>query len=317
VGGSHPPDILSGQRRLFQYDYQVRVINPDVIGRDVPLPNLIIHYRVNSRLPGNAAMQGRDLTYLLPAHSVRVLSLVPADAADIRDAAGASFARVESLGARAGIFEIAAITLVALGSLMVIVSLIALLRRARKRKAVSEKALAPWRVAWAADRELAGVAADAASQGWTPPVIARALAATRLAAAALLGRVVGQSPVSAATDADSQVVTGGGLLGRLTGRRQAVILSSPVTALDVRRELARLPEDTKGSRRQQLEVLADALAAFTAAQYGSGKERDRAELDGALATATEVARRLRLELLLARRRRTQDANPSLAMERQG
>jgi hypothetical protein len=316
VGGSHPPDLRSGQRRFFQYDYQVRVINPDVIGRDVPLPNLIIHYRVNSRLPGNAAMQGRDLSYLLPAHSVRVLSLVPADASDIRDTAGASFARVESLGARAGIFEIAAITLVALGSLMVIVSLITLLRGVRKRKAVSEKALAPWRIAWAADRELAAVAGDAAAQGWTPPVIARALAATRLAAAALLGRVVGQSPASAGTDADSQVILGGGLLGRLTGRRQAMVLSSPVTALDLRRELARLPEDAKGSRRQQIEVLADALTTFTSAQYGSGKERDRAALDGALAGAAEVARRLRTQLIWTRRRKTADAGASLAVERQ-
>ena len=64
--GSHPPDLRSGQRRFFQYQYSLRIINPDVIGQDVPLPNLVVHYRVNSRLPGNAAMQGRDLSYLLP-----------------------------------------------------------------------------------------------------------------------------------------------------------------------------------------------------------------------------------------------------------
>ncbi len=58
IGGSHPPDLRSGQRRFFQYDYVTRVINPDVIGQDVPLPNLVVHYRVNSRLPGNAAHAG-------------------------------------------------------------------------------------------------------------------------------------------------------------------------------------------------------------------------------------------------------------------
>ena len=71
IGGSHPPDLRSGQRRFFQYEYVTRVINPDVIGQDVPLPNLIVHYRVNSRLPGNAAMQGRDLSYLLPPQTIR------------------------------------------------------------------------------------------------------------------------------------------------------------------------------------------------------------------------------------------------------
>ena len=70
-----------------------------MIGQDVPLPNLVVHYRVNSRLPGNAAMQGRDLTYVLPPQTVRVAVAGAADATDIRDASGASFGRVESLGA--------------------------------------------------------------------------------------------------------------------------------------------------------------------------------------------------------------------------
>ena len=166
IGGSHPPDLRSGQRRFFQYHYVARVINPDVIGQDVPLPNLVVHYRVNSRLPGNAAMQGRDLSYLLPPQTIRVLSLVPSDAADIRDASGASFGRVESLGARAGVFEIAAVTFVALGSLMTIVTLFSLARGARRRKATGERMLPAWRVAHSADRELAAVARES-QQGWT------------------------------------------------------------------------------------------------------------------------------------------------------
>ncbi len=46
---------------------------------------------------------------------VRVASMVPADATDIRDASGESFALVDSLGLRAGVLEIVAITCVALG----------------------------------------------------------------------------------------------------------------------------------------------------------------------------------------------------------
>ena len=116
VGGSHPADLRSGQRRFFQYQYTLRIINPDAIGQDVPLPTVVIHYRVNSRSPGNAALQGRDLTYVLP----------PAD--DARPVAGArrcaptsATRRARASRAsrrstfRAGVLEIAAVTLVALG----------------------------------------------------------------------------------------------------------------------------------------------------------------------------------------------------------
>ena len=301
IGGSHPPDLRSGQRRFFQYEYITRVINPDVIGQDVPLPNVVVHYRVNSRLPGNAAMQGRDLSYLLPPQTIRVLSLVPSDAADIRDASGASFGRVESLSARAGMFEIAAVTLVALGSLMTIVSLFTLARGARRRKTAGERLLAPWRVAYSADRELAAVARDSQG-GWTDELIERALAGMRLAAASLLGSTVSQ--IKAPTDGDGSgriLAAGPGLLDPIIpGRRRSLALSSAITAHDLRQELARLPDTARAARRQQLETLADAMATFTAAQYGSSRNRDGAALDAALSSATSVSRRLRTERLWSR-----------------
>ena len=299
VGGSHPPDLRSGQRRFFQYEYVARIINPDVVGRDVPLPNLIVHYRVNSRLPGNAAMQGRDLSYLLPPHTVRVLSLVPADANDIRDASGASFARVEALGARAGVFEIAAITLVALGSLMTVVSLVTLARGARKRKTADEKVLAPWRVVRTAHAELAAVEREAEG-GWNDALIGRALAATRVTAAALIGRVVSQAKAAAGAEtAEGRILAAGPEILRnlrLT-RGSATVLSSAITARDVKRVIERLPDTTPPSRRQQLETVADSLGTFTAALYGPAQERDRSALDAALAAATSLSRRLRTELI--------------------
>ena len=44
-----------------------------------------VPYRINSRMSGNTAQAGRDLTHVLPPQSVRVTSIVPDDAADIRD----------------------------------------------------------------------------------------------------------------------------------------------------------------------------------------------------------------------------------------
>ena len=125
VGGTHPADLHSANRRFFQYRYRLRIINPDAIGKDVPIPVLTIHYRVNSRVAANTALQGRDLVYVLPPQSVRVTSVVPADAPDIRDAAGERLRGVEALEFRAGVLEIVGIALVALGALMILLVLVA------------------------------------------------------------------------------------------------------------------------------------------------------------------------------------------------
>ena len=93
LGGSHPPDVRRGSRRFFQYDYQLRIIGPDAIGSDVNIPPLSISYRIHSRVGAAATLEGRDLSYLLPMLPIKVLSMVPNDAADIRDASEASLAR--------------------------------------------------------------------------------------------------------------------------------------------------------------------------------------------------------------------------------
>ncbi len=42
VGGNHPADLRTSGRRFFQYDYNIRMINPDSIGQDVAVPLLQI-----------------------------------------------------------------------------------------------------------------------------------------------------------------------------------------------------------------------------------------------------------------------------------
>ncbi len=80
--------------------YQLRIIGRDAIGQDVNVPPLTISYRVHSRVGAAAKLEGRDLSYLLPAMPIRVLSLVPADATDIRDASEASLATVDAWRSR-------------------------------------------------------------------------------------------------------------------------------------------------------------------------------------------------------------------------
>src|SRR6266576_926992 len=85
LGGSHGADLRTEQRRFFQYEYRLRLIADGMFGRDVALPETKISYRVQSKMGQKTSLQGRDQTYMMPAQSMRVLSLVPSDAADIRD----------------------------------------------------------------------------------------------------------------------------------------------------------------------------------------------------------------------------------------
>src|ERR1700682_2793100 len=64
VASPHPSDLRSGQRRFFQYQYTMRILNPDAVGMDVPIPIVLLHYRVNSKIAANASLArpGRELS---------------------------------------------------------------------------------------------------------------------------------------------------------------------------------------------------------------------------------------------------------------
>src|SRR6185369_5493763 len=95
LGGSHGADLRTDQRRFFQYEYRLRLIAENVFGKDVALPETKLSYHVQSRVGQKTSLQGRDQAYLLPPQSIRVMSLVPADAADIRDTSAETFTDID------------------------------------------------------------------------------------------------------------------------------------------------------------------------------------------------------------------------------
>ena len=311
VGGSHPADLRSGLRRFFQYQYTLRIINPDAIGKDVKIPDLAIHYRVNSRVAANAALQGRDLTYFLPPHWMRVATMVPADTADIRDAGGESFATGETLTFRAGVLEIVAITLMALGALMALIVLFQVVRTFRKPLTTGQRQLSTHGILKAAVDQLAAVQREREQGGWSSPLVDRALAAARVVAACAIGRPVSERPAGA------RIAPGAGRLmapGARKGRQRA--LSSAVTVDDLARELARPRETPDPERDRLLEELRDVLSTFTTAQYSRSGGANDSSLDSALSNASAAAARLRsahtwLRTLL---RRTPAEEPALESE---
>ena len=181
LGGSHPTDAHRDQRRFLQYHYQLRLFSADAIGRDVNVPALQIPYRVHSRVGAAAALEGRDLTYLMPALPIKVLSLVPREAIDIRDGSDASLGAVESLRFRSSLFQILAVAFGAMAAVMAVMALMPLTRGTGKAGVVESDRLPDRAVARHAARALTEAQAAATGDGWTDEAVAKALASVRIA----------------------------------------------------------------------------------------------------------------------------------------
>jgi len=295
LGGSHGADLRTDQRRFFQYVYRLRLIAENLFGRDVSLPETKLSYHVQTKVGDRqAALQGRDQTYILPPQSVRVMSLVPADATDIRDTAGETFGDLDQRAFRANLFTIIGGVLFTLAGLMALLSLVRLARRYRKTTTASERLLTDPAVLRGAGRELAHVRRERDGGGWTPELAGRALAALRIAGTYLTGRPVSLMPANKLSAEGQDVPEAGRLILRAGWpRAKRIAVSGAITSQTIGRELAR---GTANARRVALlESLSRALSTFTIAHFGREGTLDEAALDEALATARDVLKRAKLE----------------------
>ena len=86
-GGQRAPaheDIEVPPWRYFQYEYTVRLLGDGFFGQDVAIPDAMSPIAYN--MPAPARRRGREQTYVLPPLPMRIVSLVPRKATDIRDA---------------------------------------------------------------------------------------------------------------------------------------------------------------------------------------------------------------------------------------
>ncbi len=307
VGGSHPPDVRQGDRRLFQYVYQLRLLDADVIGRDVKLPPLAIPYRVQSQTGAEASLAGRDLVHLMPQLAIRVVSQVPAEAEDIRDGADASLGRIDALRFRASGFRAAALVLGALGAVAALGALAPLVGRLRKGRPALAGRVSDRLVLRHAAGVLDGLARDATAAGWTPGTLAEAHGAVRLVAAAVMRDGVRQARLGSLAPMPE-----GRLLLQRRWRRGRTALTAHVTGAAVGRALTALPEGASATERARLERLRDSLDALTRAQYVAGASLDdRAPIDEAVAAVCEVAREVARERLFTPREWFRPAAPAV------
>ena len=301
LGGSHGADLRTDQRRFFQYVYRMRLIAENLFGRDVSLPETKLSYHVQSKMgERQAALQGRDQTYLLPSQSVRVMSLVPADATDIRDTAGETFSDLDERAFRANLFTIIGGVLFTLAGLMALLALVRLARRYRKTSTATERLMTDQAVLRGVGRELAYVRRERDSGGWTPELAGRALAALRIAGTYLVGRPVSLMPANKLTAEGQDVPEAGRLILRAGWPRpKRIAVSGAVTSLTMTRELAR---GANARRTVLLESLGRALSVFTTAHFGREGTLDEGALDESLGTAREVLSRAKLEQLWVMKR---------------
>ncbi len=301
LGGSHGADLRTDQRRFFQYVYRMRLIAENLFGRDVSLPETKLSYHVQSKMgERQAALQGRDQTYLLPSQSVRVMSLVPADATDIRDTAGETFGDLDERAFRANLFTIIGGVLFTLAGLMALLALVRLARRYRKTSTATERLMTDQAVLRGVGRELAYVRRERDSGRWTPELAGRALAALRIAGTYLVGRPVSLMPANKLTAEGQDVPEAGRLILRAGWPRpKRIAVSGAVTSLTMTRELAR---GANARRTVLLESLGRALSVFTTAHFGREGTLDEGALDESLGTAREVLSRAKLEQLWVMKR---------------
>ncbi|MEZ5290737.1 MAG: hypothetical protein R2745_06620 [Vicinamibacterales bacterium] len=305
VGGTHPADIRAGSRRIFQYVYQLRMLEPTAIGRDVRLPPLLIPYRVESRMGGGTAMAGRDLTQLMPQTPIRIVGQVPGEASDIRDGSAASLGEIAALRFRADAYRTTGTVLAALAGVTVVAALVPVAGRVRRARVgtpglASDRAVLLWAAAHLDQL------ARAAAGGWPAEAVRDAHATARLVAGARLGRGVRQRRLSRGEAApEGRLVMQHGL------RRSRSAVTASATAGDVARAIDALGPGAGAGERASLERLRDALDILARAQFTREAAGDApaAGVDEAVRAVRDVARDTARERLLAWRpwRRTDAA----------
>jgi hypothetical protein len=300
LGGSHAADLRTADRRFFQYEYRLRLISEELFGKDVEVPDLKISYKVRTRVNGDP-IEGRDLSYILPATPIRVLSLVPADAADIRDASAETFDDVARRLARATLLRVIGGVLIGFAALAALVAAVRLFGGSRQRTPAARSLVSDAAILRELRRELSAIAHGRRDGGWTDALRARLLSALRIIGAYALDLAAtplavppGGPADTAAYDAPGQLtVRGRGLRG--SDVTVAAWITTSVIAEELRR-LGRMPGGARTKPRARLlEQLQTALADLTAAQYGRAIAVDDQIFDNGLATAVGALRRLQIE----------------------
>ena len=295
MGGTRHNDIEASPWRYFQYQYTMRLLGDEFFGQDVNIPPLKVTYNIQSVQGGGT--EGRDQTHLLPPLPIRLQSLVPRNASDIRDVSRETFADIEGRQFRATEELVAAGVLFGFAVVLLGLAVVKGVSRYRVRVPVS-RTLPTRAVLSGGLREIAHLKSDVAREGWTSELAGRALSVFRIAGAVALDHPVAQAIV------DKQVAGHEGQLVLPKGlfRRRRALVSASTTPETIARGLTTSNGAGPNARtKATLEEIRDSLLVFNAARYGRNGHMETAELDRALDNGASALRRLRVAKLWPRR----------------
>ena len=288
--GTRQEDIVAPPWRYLQYRYSVRLLGEEFFGKDVAIPATTVTFRIRT---GNAeAVEGTEHRYVLPSIPMRVLSLLPAQAADIQEPAVDSFGDVEALRVRSTFELVASAIFFGFAAVLGIVGGVRIRERLRKTGPIVEKTLPAGTVIAGCAREIRRVRAEALRDGWTSELAGRALAPFRVAGAIALKQPVAQAPAAGDTRTrDGQLALRHGAL-----RRRHAVVSASLTA----DAIDRLRTAGNGDRPvdpRVLDPIREALIALNAVRYGRLRDIDVVDLDGKLDNGSSALQQLRMSRL--------------------
>jgi hypothetical protein len=221
---------------------------------------------------------------------MRIMSLVPKGATDIKDASRRTFADIEARLFRATGELVAAAIFFGFAVVFVGLALVRTVGHYGQRAAAAARPLPLGTVLGGCLRGIGRLKSDVAREGWTPERAGRALTVFRIAGAVALGRPVAQALVDMDVPGrEGQLVLRKGIL-----RPRRALISAPTTADAIARPLANGNGKGPGPRTQaMLEEIRASLRVFNAVRYSRNGHVDTTGLDAALDNGATAIRRLR------------------------
>ena len=289
VSGTRHDDIQSAPWRYFQYDYTLRLINQDFFGEDVDVPSLTVTYNLKLDVADESA--GRDRMYMLPPLPMRIMSLVPGKANDIRDVERESFAAANTRLSRARRELIIAAVFFGFSGLMIAFAVVGFIRRRREKAPVKVSVVSNATIMRACLEEIGRIQSEVTRAGWTTERAGSALTVLRIGSAVAIQRPVAQAEMNGSLDTrEGQLAVRKGILNR-----ERVAVSAAITPGMI---------DRSGVNGAEISALGKSLAAFSAVRYGRNGVMDGAVLNRALESSRGVLQRVRMSTLLPMRLRS-------------
>ena len=287
--GTRHQDIVTPPWRYLQFAYTVRLLGEEFFGRDLSIPSTNVTFRI--RTGGADAAEGTERTYVLPSIPIRILSLVPAQAVDIRDPAAGTFADVEARRFRSTVGLVAGVILLSFAVVLLMIAAVHAIEHYRKRTAPVQAAVPVGAVLDGCMREVDRVRSEAVRDGWSSGLAGRALVPFRVAAAVAMSQPVTQTMVAGgAPTRDGQLAVGYGVLRRRHARLSAAMTAGTIDRL-------RGPDNATSRSPvsdELVDPIRDALAGLNTVRYGRNGGADALELDRTLDNGASALRRLRV-----------------------